>query len=115
MGSVTGTAPTVRGAITPGGTRDTLQQMAVRRSNRKASPAIRAIERAGTFGNPYLTQPTLLESYTKKAADKKKKEAEKKKKEAAKKKKKTTKKKKKKKGKPSNKLIRKIKKYGIKN
>ena len=92
MGSVTGTAPTVRGAITPGGTRDTLQQMAVRRSNRKASPA-RAIERAGTFGNPYLTQPTLEQSRKKKKSAKKKQ----------------------KKQSELDQLIEKIKKYGIKN
>ena len=102
MGSVTGTAPTIRGSITPGGTRDTLQQMAVRRSNRQASPAIRAIERQGMFGNPYLTQPTLLQSLKKKAAAKKKKKA-------------TKKKTKKKKGGKLDKLVRKIKKYGIKN
>mgnify|MGYP003140868956 FL=1 len=93
MGSVRGTVPTARGTITPGGTRDTLQQMAVRRSNRKASPAARAIERAGTFGNPYLTQPTLEQSRKKKKATKKKK----------------------KKQSEIDQLITKIKKYGIKN
>ena len=110
MGSVTGSAPTAKGSVTPGGALDTLRQMAVRRSNRRAAPA-RAIERGGELSpSTYLTQPTLLQSLKKKAVDKKKKEA-------AKKKKKTTKKKKKK-GKTGgklDKLIRKIKKYGIKN
>ena len=92
MGSVTGSAPTAKGSVTPGGALDTLRQMAVRRSNRKASPA-RAIERAGTFGNPYLTQPTLEQSRKKKKAAKKKK----------------------KKQSELDQLIEKIKKYGIKN
>jgi hypothetical protein len=100
MGSVTGTVPTVRGAITPGGTRDTLQQMAVRRSNRKASPAT-AIERAGLLSpSTYLTQPTLLQSLKKKEATKKKKKSAKKKK---------------KKQSEVDQLIERIKKYGIKN
>ena len=115
MGSISVTTPTAKGAVTPGGSLDKLQNLAIRRANRKAAPSRLTNKLAELDPRTYLTQPTLLESYTKKAADKKKKEAEKKKKEAAKKKKKTTKKKKKKKGKPSNKLIRKIKKYGIKN
>lgn len=108
MGSVTGSAPTAKGIAIPGTVRATIQDLAIRSSNRKASPA-RAIERAGQFSpSPIKTllqqshmkkkdTGTLLEAYKKKAAAKKKKKT------------------KKKKGGKLDKLVRKIKKYGIKN
>ena len=91
MGSVTGTVPTVRGAITPGGTRDTLQRMAVRRSNRRASPA--EIIARDLHPDAYTSKPTLEQSRKKKKATKKKK----------------------KKQSEIDQLIERIKKYGIKN
>jgi hypothetical protein len=113
MGSVTGTTPTGKGIAIPGTVRATIQDLARRSANRKAPPA-RAIERAGQFSPSPITTllqqshmkkkdtGTLLEAYKKKAAAKKKKKA-------------TKKKTKKKKGGKLDKLVRKIKKYGIKN
>ena len=39
MGTISRGAPTARGATTPGSTKATLQEMAIRRANRRASPA----------------------------------------------------------------------------
>ena len=104
MGSITGsgaTAPTAKGITIPGTVRATIQDLARRSANRKAPPAKPIKKLSKLNPNIYTPQPTLLESYKKKAA--------------AKKKKKATKKKKKKKGGKLDKLVRKIKKYGIKN
>ena len=102
MGSVTGTAVGGKGIAIPGTVRATIQELAKRSANRKASPARSTKKLSRLNPNIYTSQPTLLESLKKKAAAKKKKKA-------------TKKKMKKKKGGKLDKLVRKIKKYGIKN
>ena len=102
MGSITGSAVDGKGIAIPGNVRATIQDLARRSANRKAPPAKPIKKLSKLNPNIYTSQPTLLESYKKKAAAKKKKKA-------------TKKKTKKKKGGKLDKLVRKIKKYGIKN
>ena len=88
MGTISRGAPTARGATTPGSTKATLQEMAIRRANRRASPA-EVIARE-LHPDAYKSKPTLQQSKKKK-------------------------KKKKKQQTEIEALVDKIKKYGIKN
>ena len=64
MGTISRGAPTARGATTPGSTKATLQEMAIRRANRRASPA-EVIARE-LHPDAYKSKPTLQQSRKKK-------------------------------------------------
>tara|TARA_R100000008_G_scaffold21210_1_gene11149 strand:- start:230 stop:538 length:309 start_codon:yes stop_codon:yes gene_type:complete len=88
MGTISRSAPIARGSTTPGSTKAKLQEMAIRRANRVASPAEIIVR--DLHPDAYTSKPTLQQSRKKK-------------------------KKKKKQQTEMEALVAKIKKYGIKN